>query len=314
MRRWLLVSGVCGAAAALAGAESAAEPGSLVLGYGAMPGGLHAPTGETLPGGTFAFAALGGYGWRSGLVGPDHRLRRGLGDLGLAYAPLDALSISLELDGRYDRHAGVTPEGDDDYVGDPRLIARLAKAVGAARLGGQVTVWVPGGNAPSIVVDAISVEARALASIRAGAGRIGFSAGFRLDNSAKSIDDPHQFRPHERVSLGVSEYNAVVGSAYVTVPVGEAFFGAEVSADRFVGGEGGPPGPLLRAGVHGGLHLGQLSLLAFAEVAKVPAIDPADLMADEFPLIAYEPTVTGGLAVQGRFGGKPKGALASHVR
>jgi len=181
------------------------------------------------------------------------------------------------------------------------------------RLGGQLTVWVPGGNAPSIVAEATSVEARALASLRAGTGRVGFSAGFRLDNSAKSVDDPHLFRPHERVSLGISEYNAIVGSAYVVVPAGKAFFGAEASTDWFVGGEGGPPGPLLRAGVHGGLHLGQVSVLAFVELAKVPAIEEAELMADDFALIAYEPMITGGLALQGRFGGAGRAGRPSHV-
>jgi hypothetical protein len=327
MRRWVLVPWFCCVAAASAaaqpaspGVEFAAVPAAgpqrpLVLGYGALPGGLHAPIGDTLPRGMFAFAALGGYGWRSGLVGEDHRLSRRLGDLGFAFAPADVLSIALELDGRHDRHSGVTPEGDDDYVGDPRVIARLAKATGAAALGGQLTLWLPGGKAPSVATEAISVEARGLASIHAGAGTFGFSAGFRFDNSAKSVDDPQQFRAHERVSLGVSEYHAVVGSAYAGVAAGRVFFGAEGSVELFVGGGSDPPGPLLRAGIHGGLHLGQVSVLLFAELAKVPAIDEADLMADDFALIAYEPMITGGLGVQGRFGGKPKRAgLAPHVK
>ena len=327
MRRWVLVPWFCCAAAASAAAQpaspgvvSAAVPAAgserpLVLGYGALPGGLHAPIGDPLPRGMFAVAALGGYGWRSGLVGADHRLSRRVGDLGFAFAPAGVLSIALALDGRYDRHSGVTPEGDDNYVGDPRLIARLAKATGAAALGGQLTVWLPGGKAPSVAAEAISVEARGLASIHAGAGTFGFSAGFRFDNSAKSVDDPQQLRAHERVSLGVSEHHAVVGSAYAAAAVGRAFFGAEGSVDLFVGGAPDPPGPLLRAGIHGGLHFGQVSVLLFAELAKVPAIDQIDLMADDFALIAYEPMITGGLGVQGRFGGKPRRAgLAPHAQ
>ncbi len=327
MRRRGLASGLCSAVCATAaaqpappGVEAAVDPAvapapPLVLGYAALPGGLHAPTADTLPRGMFAFAATGGFGWRSGLVGEDHRLSRGLGGLGLAFAPVDALSIALELDGRYDRHSGVEPDGDDNYVGDPRLIARLATATGKARLGGQLALWVPGGDAPSIAAEAISVEARGLASIRAGAGSLGFSAGFRLDNSAKSVDDPLQFRAHERVSLGISEHHAVVGSAYVTMPAGKAFFGAEVSAELFVGGAADPPGPLVRGGAHAGVHLGQLSLVAFAELARVPAIDAADLMADDFALIAYEPAITGGVGLQARFGGAARRpGLASHVK
>lgn len=326
MRRRVLVPCFCLAAAgpALAqpdvgtGEATATAPAApLVLGPGALPGGLHAPAADTLPKGMFAFSALGGFGWRSGLVGEDHRLHRGVGGLGLAFAPIAALSIALELDGRYDHHVGVTPEGDDNYVGDPRLIVRLAKATGAAKFGGQLAVWMPGKDAPSVAVEAISVEARALAQVRVGAGSLSFSAGFRFDNSASSVDDPMQYRAHERVSLGVSEHHAIVGSAFLTMPAGKAFFGAEASADVFVGGTGDPPGPLLRAGVHAGIHVGgQLSLLAFVELAKVPAIDPADLAADDFALIAYEPMITGGLGLQGRFGGERKrgSGLASHVK
>lgn len=300
--------------------EPAAAPerpaAPLILGAGALPGGLHAPGADTLPRGTFAAMTLGGFGWRSGLVGADHRLHRVIGDLGLAFAPLAGLSIALQLDGRYDHHAGVTPEGDDNYVGDPRLLVRLAKAAGSARLGAQLVVWAPGKDAPSIAPEAISVEARALASLRAGPGSVGFSAGFRLDNSASSVDDPMLFRAHERVSLGVSEYNAIVAGAFLTMPAGTAFFGAEASADVFVGGPGEAPGPVLRAGIHGGLHVSkQLSLIAFAELAKVPAIDAADLAADDFALIAYEPMITGGLGLTGQFGGaRPRPGLAAHVK
>jgi hypothetical protein len=323
MLRWVVPWLCC--AAAVAAAEPAAEPPlPIALGHGALPGGLHAPAAETLPAGTLAFAATGGFGWRRGLVGEDHRMGRGLGGLGLAYAPIAGLALGLALDGRYDRHSGVTPDdpddpdgpdGDSNYVGDPRLIARLGRALGGATLGGQLTVWAPGGDAPSIAVSAISVEARALASIRAGAASLGLSAGFRLDNSLRSVADPMQLRAHERVSLGVSDHHAIVGGAHLAVPAGRAFFGAETSFEWYVGGSPQPPGSLLRAGVHGGVHLGRLSVLAFAEVARVPSIDAADLAADDFALIPYEPAITGGLGVQGRFGGgrrmDPRAELAS---
>ncbi|HWO18377.1 MAG TPA: carboxypeptidase regulatory-like domain-containing protein [Kofleriaceae bacterium] len=307
MRRWV-VPWLCCAAAGGAAAEPA-RPGA--LGASALPGGIHAPEAETLPAGTMGFAATGGLGYRSGLVGEGHRMSRGLGALGLAYAPTGGLSLALELDGRYDRHTGVTPDGDGNYVGDPRLIARLSRGRGAARIGGQLTLWAPGREAPSIAASAISAEARALASIRAGAIDLGISAGFRLDNSLSSIEDPMQLRAHERVSLGVSDHHAVVGSARVTVPAGRAFLGAEASIELYVGGAPEPPEPMLRAGVHGGVHLGRLSLIAFAEVVRVPAIDAADLAADDFALIPYEPAITGGLGVQARFGGAGTGRGAA---
>ncbi|MBA3392761.1 MAG: carboxypeptidase regulatory-like domain-containing protein [Deltaproteobacteria bacterium] len=292
----------------------------LQLGYGALPGGIHAASALTLPAGTFAVATLGGFGWRSGLLpdqgGNKHRFGRGVGNLAFAYAPTDLFTIALTLDGRYDRHFGVprTTDGkkEDGYVGDPRLIVRAGKPMGSLTIGGQLGVWVPGKDAPSVAGSAISVEARGLLSLQAGPGTLSFNAGFRLDNSAKSVEEPERLSVADRISLGVSEFHAVVGGAHITVPAGKAFVGAEGSIDFFIGD--GAPGPLLRGGVHGGLHLtDQWSLLAFVEVAKVPGIEATEVMMNYVPLIAYEPAITGGIGLQGRFGGTRRLASDDHI-
>ncbi len=292
----------------------------LQVGYGALPGGLHAASALTLPAGTVSVATLGGFGWRSGLLpeqaGAEHRFGRGVGNLAFAYAPTDLFTVALTFDGRYDRHFGVPPASDgkkeDGYVGDPRLMVRAGKLMGSLTVGGQLGVWVPGKNAPSVAASAISVEARGLVSLQAGPGTLSFNAGFRLDNSAKSVDEPERLSAADRISLGVSEFHAVVGGAHVTVPTGKAFVGAETSIDFFIGD--GAPGPLLRGGVHGGLHLtDQWSLMAFVEVAKAPGIGVADVMMNHVPLIAYEPAITGGIGLQGRFGGTRRGASDDHV-
>lgn len=292
--------------------ERAAEPGPVALGYAALPGGLHAPSAETLPRGTFAMGALGGFGWRTGLLGGDHRFGRGIGDLAFAYAPTSALSIALALDGRYDQHFGLPPSGDDGYVGDPRLIARFAAPVGrTTRLGAQLGIWVPGKAAPSIAPSAISVDARALASFRAGPAMVSLSGGFRFDNSRESIDDPATLSLQDRVSLGVSEFHAVLASAQVAVPAGRMFVSAEASVDYFVGD--GAPGPLIRGALLGGVHLTpRWSALVFVEAAKVPAIDAGDVAMSDIPLIAYEPMITGGLGLAARFGG-PARRRDAHV-
>ena len=302
------------------------EPAPLVIGYGALPGGIHAASAQTLPAGSFAFASLGGFGWRSGLLPAaddrEHRFGRGIGNLAFAYAPHDLITIALALDGRYDRHFGVPPTADgkteDGYVGDPHLLVRAGKPMGNLTLGGQLGLWVPGKDAPSVAGSAISVDVRALLSLRAGPGTVSLNAGFRLDNSAESVEDPATLSLADRVSLGVSDYHAVVGGAHFTMPAGKAFFGAEASLDLFIGsaaGQGGSaagpggdgaPGPIIRGAVHGGLHLTKSwSVLAFVEIAKVPSIDAADVVMNDIPLIPYEPMITGGLGVQGRFGGKP---------
>jgi hypothetical protein len=302
------------------GAEASAQPADLVaatdpaaspapvpaIGYGAMPGGLHVPSAETLPKGAIEITALSGFGMRKTLLGPDHQMSRTIGTLAVAFAPTPLLTIALSLDGRYDTHsggaAGTAPKTDDGYVGDPHLLARAAKPFGNVKLGGQLGIWVPGADAPSIAAKAISVDVRGIATLAAGPGELSFDAGFRLDDSAKSVDRPSRLSVQDRVSLGVSDYSAVVVGAHLRFPAGQAFASVEGSVDYFIGSEA--PGAIFRGGISGGYRItNQWSVLAFVEGAKVPGIADSDVMRNVVPLIPYEPVVTGGLALQARFGG-----------
>ncbi len=310
---------------------------SQAIAYGAMPGGLHAPTAETLPKGAVEVSTLLGLGRRTGLLGPDHKLNRGVGDLAVAFGATDFLSIGISLDGRYDKHWGevgdpsvntmttVPAGGDDGYVGDPHLMARVAKSTGSVAFGGQLGIWVPGKDAPSVAGSAISVDVRGLVSLPAGPGLLSFSAGFRLDNSAKSVDDPMKLSLPDRVSLGVSDYHALFGAAQLRVPAGKAWVGLEGSLDAFMGG---PPDPeagqvkraelargkmILRGGVTAGYHItDQYSAIAFLEAAKVPGINDAQIDDANIPLVPYEPIVTAGIGLQARFGG-PKSVAPTFV-
>jgi hypothetical protein len=307
-------------------AGDAAPPQAIA--YGAMPGGLHAPTAEVLPKGAVQVSTLMGFGSRSGLLGPDHSFTRGIGDLAVAFGATDFLSLGLSLDGRWDKHSGdvgdatrnvmmTTPVGDEDgYVGDPRLIVRLGKGTGSTLFGGQLVVWVPGKDAPSVAGSAISVDARALVSLPAGPGLLSFSGGFRLDNSANSVDDPMSLSLADRVSLGVSDYHALFGGAQLRFPAGKLWVGIEGSLDAFIGG---PPDPeadevkraelarskmIFRGGLTAGYHINeQFSALVFLEAAKVPGVNDAQIDDDNIPLVPYEPIFTAGIGVQARFGG-----------
>lgn len=286
-----------------------------------MPGGLHAPSAETLPKGAVEVATLGGFGYRTGLLGDANHLGRAIGNVAAAFAPTDLITISLSLDGRWDKHWGAVK--DDGLVGDPHLMVRAAKVAGNVRFGGQVGVWVPGKDAPSIAGSAISVDARALVGLKAGPGLLSFSAGFRLDNSAKSAK-PETLSQEDRVSLGVSEFNAALVGANLSLPSGKLFFNFEASADIFLGKGETPmgateahsaPGPLIRFGAYAGYHLSpEWAVQAFVEGSKVPSISSTDVAANDIKLIAYEPMVTGGLGLNGRFGGPKKGggSISSH--
>ena len=332
MRRWGLASCLCIVVAvvvvgspALVAAETpgvaATTEGDvdpipqIQLGYGAMPGGIHAPDADGLPSGAFGVAALGAYGFRNTLLSADHKLTRGIGDLAFAYAPTQGLTLALSFDGRYDKHTGLSAAGDDGYVGDPHLLVRFTKGLGKMRVGGQLGIWVPGKDAPSIAASAISVEPRGLLSLEAGPGTLSANVGFRLDNSARSVDDPSKLSAEDRVSLGVSDFHAVVAGVHYLIPAGKAFVGFEASADVFVGS--GAPGPILRAGAHGGFHVTKhWTVIAFVEGAKVPQLSYGDVMAGNIKLVAYEPIFTGGLGLQAQFGGSKselgKGKIVPH--
>jgi hypothetical protein len=295
--------------AAVADDEPSAVAPPAHLGYGAMPGGLNVATAETLPVGTVGVALLSGYGYRKGLLAAGHTLNRAIGDVAAAYAALPYLTVGLSLDGRYDKHKGLPmiaatdKPTDDGYVGDPHLLVRVGGPVGGVTLGGQLGVWVPGKTAPSIAGAAISVDARALLSLDAGFGVLSFDAGFRVDNSAKSAEDVGMLSLADRVSLGVSDFSAALFGASLRVPTGSrAYVELEGSSDVFVGS--GAPGPILRGGAVLGVALSDaFSAIGYVEVARVPQLSSADIMAKNIVLIPYEPSVTAGVGLQARFGG-----------
>ncbi len=312
-------------------ADQAVAPPQAIV-YGAMPGGIHAPSAETLPKGAIQVSTLTGLGRRTGLLGEDHKFNRAIGDLAIAFGATANISVGLSLDGRYDRHWGITPappDGyDDGYVGDPKLIVRAASSTGSVAFGGQLGIWVPGKDAPSIAASAISVDARVLVSLPAGPGLLSFSGGFRLDNSVESVDEPERLSLQDRVSLGVSDYHALFGGVQLRIPAGDkAWVGAEGSLDAFIGG---PPTPsatsmevmraelprgklVFRGGLTAGFHINDsISAIVFLEAAKVPGINLAQVMDNNIPLIPYEPIFTGGLGIQARFGG-PKASKPMFV-
>jgi hypothetical protein len=299
-------AGAAGAAGDVAASADRGEPAPQPpqrIGYGALPGGLHVATAETLPVGTVELALLSGFGYRPGLLSKDHSFDRAIGDIAVAYAPLPSFAIALSFDGRYDKHTGFAGMSDDGYVGDPHLLLRLAAPSGKVSFGGQLGVWIPGKNAPSIAGSAISIDARALVSFEAGFGTLSASAGFRLDNSAKSVDQRTSLSVEDQVSLGDSDYNAALAGVSLRMPVGpRAYVALEASTDAFVGS--GAPGPILRGGGLFGVSLTDaVSIIGYVEGAKGPGVKYSDAAQNKIALVPYEPLVTGGLGLQARFGG-----------
>jgi len=97
-RRWGIASFLCLVLAApavnaqpasdatvTATTEEAPEMGSTAplqaVVYGAMPGGIHVATAETLAKGIIEISTLSGLGRRTGLLGSEHKFNRAIGDI-----------------------------------------------------------------------------------------------------------------------------------------------------------------------------------------------------------------------------------------
>jgi hypothetical protein len=95
------------------------------------------------------------------------------------------------------------------------------------------------------------------------------------------------------------------------VPFGDRLYLAvEGSADVFVGS--GAPSPIYRGGGMLGFAVNDaFSIIGYVEGAHVPPLSPTAVARGDVVLLPYEPTVTGGVGVQARFGGGPARVAAS---
>jgi hypothetical protein len=184
-----------------------------------------------------ALAGFAGYGYTGEVLGTGDAHHRIIGDFSASYRPLSWLGVGLRLDGRYDRHVSVSNGRDDGWVGDPRLIARAVKRLGDYGVGGGLTLWFPGSNAPSLIPSATTVDMILLGSWLPAGKRYTASAnlGFRLDQSAKSVDNAMLLSLADRMALGVSDSNAFLAGVGGTYRVGPIEALAEWSWDLLVG-------------------------------------------------------------------------------
>lgn len=259
-----------------------AEPAPVGDAGGALPGFVRVGAAAPLDPG-LAVAALAGYGHRGAVIADEDNHHRAAIDLAASLSPLSWLAVAARFSGRYDRHTGTGLGQDSGWVGDPRVAARAVTPVGAGVwLAGQVGLWLPGRDAPSLEPSAATVDMSGLVTWVAPGGRLalGGLVGFRVDRSAESVDRPEELSPSDRMALGVSDSNAVLVGAGASVRAGGIEWVGEWSLDALVGerAPGGRQWPM-RLGLGARRALGDtlaLQVVAEASLSGAPAIEPID--------------------------------------
>lgn len=244
-----------------------------------------------------------GYGFTEPIDPGESPHHRASGTFGASVAPWPFLAFALRFDGRLEIHP------DDDGVshsaafGDPRLFARAGHALSpSVSIGAELGVWSPGTQAPSLVVKATSPEARALFAFTPedSPWALLFAGGFRLDNSANVAPDLTRLRLGDRISLGLSDSNAVLLALGAARRFGgniEVF--AEASADLLVGADAPELGQSpLRVALGGRYFLSRALQAEFTSTVSLsgrPPVGPTD------PLVPIEPRVLALVALRYSF-------------
>jgi hypothetical protein len=295
--------------------SAAADPARTSHALGALPGVYRVATAEPDATGVAVYTS-GGYGYAAGVLGGDDVHHRINGGLAVSLRALPWLAAGLRLDGRRDQHTGlasIDQEDDDGMVGEPRLLVQAGTSLSdALHAGLRLTAWLPGNDAPSVVLGATTVDALAMFTLASpgGALRLGLNAGFRLDRSAASVADADLLSQSDRLGLGVSDSNAVLAGLGAAYRMGSVELLGELTMDRLLGADApaGLRGSPLRVAAGVRVPLGRnlaAELVAESNLARLPTAEAGQ------PLVPYEPRLSITAGVHYRFGGGPARAATT---
>ncbi len=234
-----------------------------------------------------------GYGFTES-VGPvegsHHRLS---GTVAVGAGIYEWLALGFSLDGRYDMHPEDEIGKDSSLAGEPRFFTRAGQALGdTLQLGVELSLWMPGDEAPSLNPAASSLDMKTLFALipKGQQWAIAGLAGFRLDNSANSAPDLERIRPGDRISLGLSDFHAVLLGLGASYRVSAVELLGELSWDILVGS--GAPSVItspLRADAGARYHITRsisFELLAETVVSKRPGTEPSHALVPVEPLFS----------------------------
>jgi hypothetical protein len=262
----------------------------LGTGWQSTPGYFRVPVVAAAEPGLMFTGGLG-YGFTEGqsaAPGGHHRLQ---GRLGASLAPLPWLDLSLGTNLRHDRHGDDGLGSDQGTVLDSDLHAQagvrlpsdlhLGASLGAAFMRGDTL----GRSLESPAIDLLFLGAYLP---RHAPYSLGILAGYRYDRTAGVARDPSRYRSGDRLSLEVSEFDALPLGAGGAVRLGSRTeLLGELSGDILVG-PGAPPflDSPLRVTAGARQRLGEslsVRVVADTSLSSRPAVGVND------PLLPVEP-------------------------
>jgi hypothetical protein len=265
------------------------DPPSLGASWQASPGFFRVPVvalaspGVTLVGGL-------GYGYtesQSAAPGGHHRLE---GRVAASLAPLPGLGLAVGTNLRHDQHENDGLGTDQGTVVDSDVHAQFGARLDSDwYLGGGLAAAFTRGDTFARSIENPALDALLLGAYlpRESAFGLGMLAGFRYDRTAGVARDPARYRSGDRLSLELSQFDAVLVGFGTSYRFGATELLGELSCDLLVG-SGAPAldkSPLrltLGARQQFGDRLG-VRLMADTSLSARPGVGPSD------PLTPIEP-------------------------
>jgi hypothetical protein len=241
------------------------------------------------------------YGFTESVLSGADRHHRMVAGAGVAGSAENGLAAELRADGRYDRHVGPTGQ-DDGVVFEARAFGRYTHPLtGRASLGGQLGLWVPGEEAPVPVFKAATVDALVILGWRPTERvAVTLDAGYRRDNSARSVKDAARLTQADWTALGLSDFDSVLAGVGAQHTLDQFRWFIEANVDVLVGHDAPrfTHSPIrLAAGVSTALY-GPETRGSLVAQGLLSARSPADVAG---PLVPFEPRFVLSLAVSRDF-------------
>ncbi|HKU41143.1 MAG TPA: carboxypeptidase-like regulatory domain-containing protein [Polyangiales bacterium] len=262
-------------------------------GIDALPGVHEVPFGVN--DGSLVRARAGlGYGWTESVLDDDdahHRLQL---DAAGSVTPLDWLSATLRVLGRYDVHTGGSSTSDSGAITETHLGARLTAPLGSGlHAGGQLELWLPAGVNAGESISALGSDLQLLLSYAPDSSpwTLGLAVGLRMDRSGQAGGEAERYSAADRLALGASDSIwAVRQGLAVSYRAGRLEWLGEWAYRMYVDHPAESP-MWIRAALRYHASPGvQLELLLGVSPSARPPLD------EDSPLAVVEPRVWAGLA------------------